>query len=87
MPSLQMRSGASATISCPLKRIEPLRWGMSPMIDFIVVDLAGAVAADQGDDLARPHIEADAAQDLRVAVGGFEVADLKHGRGAPCVPR
>ena len=34
--------------------------------------LAGAVAAEQGDDLARPHLEIDAVEDVRFAVPGVQ---------------
>jgi hypothetical protein len=38
--------------------------------------LAGAVAAEQRDDLALPHLDRDALERLRVAVEGVQVGDL-----------
>ena len=46
------------------------------MIAFMVVDLAGAVAAEQRHGLALPHRQADAEQDLAGAVVDVEVLDL-----------
>ena len=37
--------------------------------------LAGAVRAEQGDDLALVHVEVDAEEDLHRAVGRVEAAD------------
>ena len=45
--------------------------------------LAGAVGAEQRHDLAGPDRERHAGQDPDVAVGGVEVADLKHASGSP----
>ena len=39
--------------------------------------LAGAVAADQADDLALAHLQADVLQDMARSVPGIELADLK----------
>jgi len=41
--------------------------------------LAGAVGADQGDDLARIDVEIDALQRLDLAVGGAKAADREQG--------
>jgi len=48
--------------------------------------LAGAVAPEQGDDLAGIHVEIDAVQDMRLAIPGFEILNRQHGRAArkPC---
>ena len=43
--------------------------------------LAGAVAAEQGDDLARGDVEVDAVQDVRFAVPGVQVADRQQRAG------
>ena len=40
--------------------------------------LAGAVAAEQADDLALPYRQRDAMQDVAVAVIGVDVLDLEH---------
>ena len=42
--------------------------------------LAGPARADQGDRLVRAHLEVDAAQDVRLAVGLGDAARLQHGR-------
>src|SRR5208337_1772459 len=34
--------------------------------------LAGAVAPEQGDDLARPHLEIDAVENVRFAIPGVQ---------------
>src|SRR5437870_5863027 len=52
--------------------------------------LAGAVAPEQRHHLPRPHLEADAVQDVRLAIPGVEVPHLeqralRHGR-SPCTP-
>jgi len=40
--------------------------------------LAGAVAADQADDLATIHLERDALQDVARAVPGVQIVDAEH---------
>ena len=40
--------------------------------------LARAVGADQGDDLAVGHLQADAAQRLDAAVGYAQILNLQH---------
>ena len=40
--------------------------------------LAGAVGADQGNDLALVHMHADVEQHLQIAITGAKVFDLKH---------
>ena len=57
----------------------PRRAGASPMIAFMVVRLAGAVAAEQRHGLALPHRQADAEQDLAGAVVDVEILDLDDG--------
>jgi hypothetical protein len=42
--------------------------------------LAGAVAAEQGEDLAFVHVEADALHDVALAVVGMHVVDREEGR-------
>jgi hypothetical protein len=44
--------------------------------------LAGAVGADQGDDLALVHMQIDAAQRLDVAVERVDAGDFQHCRHA-----
>src|SRR4029077_20903252 len=44
---------------------------------------AGAVATEQGDDLARVHLEVDVEQHLRAAVAGAQPADFKRRQGRP----
>src|SRR5712691_8766921 len=41
--------------------------------------LARPVASEQRHHLPRPHLEADAAQDVRLAIPGIEVPDLEQG--------
>ena len=49
--------------------------------------LAGAVGADQGDDLARTDVDVDALQRLDLAVGGAQAADREQRRGSqPAAP-
>ena len=48
--------------------------------------LAGAVAPDQGDDLAFIHLEGDAVQSVDVAVKNVQVLDFQHHATAP-LPR
>ncbi len=53
--------------------------------------LAGAVAPEQCHHLPRPHLEADAVQDVRLAIPGVEVPDLeqgalRHGRSPAPIP-
>ena len=43
--------------------------------------LAGAVGADQGNDLARLDLDVDALQRLDLAVGGVEGSNREQGRG------
>ncbi len=38
----------------------------------------GAVAAEQGHQLATLHVEVDAVEDMRLAVEGVQVADPQH---------
>ena len=45
--------------------------------------LAGAVAAEQADDLALPHGQRDAVQDVAVAVVGVDVLELEHQCAVP----
>src|ERR1700682_97767 len=48
--------------------------------------LARAVAAHQRDDLPGPHLERDAVQDVHVAIGEVQLADLQQGRAHAFAP-
>ena len=48
--------------------------------------LAGAVAAEEGDDFAPVDREVEAEQDLRPAVAGAQAARFKHRQGTPRAP-
>ena len=65
-------------ISLPFSMTEPVRRPTRPMMAFSVVDAAGAVAAEQGDQLAAVHRQVDAVQDVRLAVEGVQVGDAQH---------
>ena len=45
--------------------------------------LAGAVASEQADNLARPHDERDTLQHMAIAVIGMYVLELEHQCAAP----
>ena len=49
--------------------------------------LAGAVAAQQGDDLALAHLEADAMQDMALAVEGVQAFGLERASLMRAFPR
>ena len=48
--------------------------------------LAGAVAAEERDDLARKHVEGDAAQHLDATVAGAQLAHLQQGLAHAAIP-
>ena len=82
-PSRAMRSEERPTVSLPSKRAEPLAFADDAHDRFQRRRLAGAVAPEQRDDLARPHVEVDAVQDVRFAVPGLQVPN----RAAGCAFR
>ncbi len=45
--------------------------------------LAGAVASEQRDDLARAHVEIDAVEDVRFAIPGLQPVDMREVRRLP----
>src|SRR5581483_5944147 len=49
--------------------------------------LAGAVAAEQGNDFMALHLQRDIEQDVRVAIIAVEVLDLEQAHGACTPPR
>ena len=82
------RNIADAEIGDPVRR--PVRGGMAENAHRAVARMgqtdqaaqrrrfAGAVAAEQCDDLALPHLQADAVQDVALAVIGVEAFRLEH---------
>ena len=52
-----------------------------------IVDFAGAVGAEQGEDLAPLHLEADVEEDLDLTVGEVDVAHLERGYRAASARR
>ena len=74
------RCGAtdSPAISRPSKAIAPRRGRCMPKMVRISERLAGAVRADDGDDLARGHLERDVVERLGVAVEEIEIRDTEH---------
>ena len=75
-----MRFEGSAISSRPSNVIEPVRRADDAHDRFERRRLAGAVAAEQGHDLARVNLEVDAVQDVRFAVPGVQVLDAEQGR-------
>ena len=73
------RSPAAAVARCssPWKRIEPVRGGVEAGDRAQRRRLAGAVGADQRDDLALLDRQRDALERLDVAVVGVDVLDLE----------
>ena len=61
--------------SWPAIEIEPVRRSIMPMISAQRRCLAGAVAADDGDDFAGGNVERHAVQHVRVAVERLQIAD------------
>ena len=62
----------------PSKAIEPLHGLISPGCRFQQRGFAGAVAAEQGNDLAAIDLQARAIEDLHAAIAANEVLDLQH---------
>jgi hypothetical protein len=73
-PRRTMSCGGVSPISLSSNRIEPSRGDRAQR-----GGLAGAVRADQRDDLALVDLERDALQRLDVAVVGVELVDLEEG--------
>ena len=78
MPSRTMRSVVSVSRRWPLKLTVPRRGRTVPRIVREGRGLAGAVGADERDDLAALHGEREAAQGPDVAVVGVDVGELEH---------
>ncbi len=75
-------------ISWPRKRIEPRARRRQAGDGAQRRRLAGAVGADQRDDLALVDRERDALERLDRAVGGADVLEFEQRRHAqPCFPR
>ena len=69
--------GSDCVMSAPSKRIVPCRGWFRPLIARSVVDLPGAVRADQRDDLACLDPERDALQRVDRAVVDVDVVELE----------
>jgi hypothetical protein len=81
-PRLQHDTGASSPVlagACRVLSEHPdvaRRTGPEPLEDLDGGRLAGAVGAEEADDLAAPDVELDAGKDLALAVAHPEVAHL-----------
>ena len=78
MPRWVVTSAGRLVTSSPLKRTVPALGPHQPADALEQGGLAGAVGAEQGDDLARGDVEVDAEEDLHRAVGHV---DALAGRG------
>jgi hypothetical protein len=61
--------------------MEPLRGGVSPIIDRRVVVFAHTVSAQKGHDLSGVHGKRDILQDVGTAVKGVDLQDLQDHEG------
>ena len=73
MPSSARSCDGSRVMSCPRNLIAPARGVSSPAIARKRRRLAGAVRADQRDDLALVDLERNAAAHRQLAIGELEV--------------
>ena len=88
MPSCTMSCGGMRVMSCPSKRIAPVAGGLEPGDRAQRGGLAGAVRADERDELALLDLHRDALERLDVAVVGVDVVDLEQRhRPSPPPPR
>ena len=77
MPRCAIRLEASATISLPSNAIEPSRRGTMPMIERSVVVLPAPLRPSSVTTSPAGDVEADAVEDVRLAVPGVQ---LPHGK-------
>ena len=73
-PAAKLSSGSRPVTSSPSKKIVPRCIGTSPQMALQQRRLAGAVGAEQGDDLALGQLEVDAEEHLHRPVAHVEVA-------------
>ncbi len=81
-----MRCGARPMVSRPSTSTEPERLPTRPSSALRVVVRPGAVAAEQGDDLAAVDVAVDPVQHVRLAVVGVQVAYPQQRRLHQCAP-
>ena len=82
MPSATMRSVGARVMSAPSKAIAPGRRPQEAGDRPEGRGLAGAVRADQRDELALADRQGDALEGPDVAVADVDVVELKHGAPA-----
>ena len=83
MPEATTRGGLAPAMSLPSNSIDPGTRRNEPGDRAQRGALAGAVGADQGDELPGLDLQRNAAQRRDAAIAAHHVADLKH-VSAPC---
>lgn len=84
MPWARALCGPEKAMGSPPSRISPASGVTAPVRALIRLVFAGAVVADDGEDLAGEQVEVGAVDGGDLAVPLDQAAGLQHGRGGGC---